>query len=79
MAFLPQFVNPGAGTVASQMLLFVMVYTLLSVMVFSCIAFLSGIFREWLLGKKGVANLLQWVTGGVLIALRMRLLLPSHQ
>lgn len=78
MAFLPQFVNPGAETVASQMLLLGMVYTLLSTVIFSCIAFFSGAFGEWLLGKRGVAGLLRWVTGGVLIALGLRLLLPSH-
>ncbi|CAN5895227.1 LysE family translocator [soil metagenome] len=78
IAFLPQFVSPVAGTAASQMLLLGAVYTLLSVVIFSCIAFFSGAFGEWLLGKRGVAGLLRWVTGGVLIGLGLRLALPDR-
>ncbi len=78
LAFLPQFVHPATGSVASQMLVLGLAFTLLALGIFNVIAYFSGAFGELLGRKPAFANVLRWFTGSVLIGLGLRLALPSR-
>ena len=80
LAFLPQFVNPAAGPVWSQMLLLGVIFTLQVVVVFGVIGLAAGVIRERLIaGRMGaLASWSPYLVAGIFIALALRLLLLSR-
>ena len=46
---------------------------------FSTITLLSGALGGWLRSRPKIANGLSWLTGGVLVALGLRLALPERR
>jgi threonine/homoserine/homoserine lactone efflux protein len=79
LAFLPQFVNVGSSGAALQLVALGLIFALLSVIVFSAIALFSGLFGDKLSKSPRFANVLQGLTGSVLIGLGVRLVLSGHQ
>lgn len=79
LAFLPQFVEPAAGSGALQMLLLGAVFAVLATSIFSVIALFCGDLGERLLSRPGFANALRWFTGSVLVGLGLRLALPDRR
>lgn len=82
LAFLPQFAAPGetaTGTAALSLLAFGLLFALLSVVVFSAIALFSGALGDRLARNPSFANVLQRLTGCVLIGLGVRLALSGRQ
>lgn len=73
LAFLPQFVDSGAGHVTQQMLLLGVMFALFTWLVFSILGYFAGHFGGWLASKSNAAARLRWVTGSVMIALGVRL------
>ncbi len=79
LAFLPQFADPKAGSIAPQLLVLGLTFALLTWMVFSLLGYFSGTLGNWLGAKPGFAKALRWLTGGVLIGLGLRLALPERR
>ncbi len=79
LAFLPQFVDPAAGAAALQMLGFGVAFTLMGLVVLSVVALSSGVLGERLRSSPSFASVLRWLTGSVLVALGLRLVVPERR
>jgi threonine/homoserine/homoserine lactone efflux protein len=79
LAFLPQFVNVGPSGAALRLGALGLIFTFLSVIVFSAIALFSGLIGDKLSKSPRFANVLQGLTGSVLIGLGVRLVLSGRQ
>jgi threonine/homoserine/homoserine lactone efflux protein len=79
LAFLPQFASPASDGAALRLLALGLVFALLSVIVFSALALFSGVLGDRLNKNARLANVLQWLTGCVLIGLGVRLALSGRQ
>jgi threonine/homoserine/homoserine lactone efflux protein len=73
LAFLPQFADPAAGGTALQLLALGLTFALLTWMIFSVLGYFSGGLGNWLESRPDYANVLRWLTGGVLVGLGLRL------
>jgi threonine/homoserine/homoserine lactone efflux protein len=54
-------------------------FALLRWMIFSVLGYFSGSLGNWLASRPKLAYGLRWLTGGVLIALGLRLALPDRR
>ncbi len=80
LAYLPQFADRSAGGgVAPQLLVLGLVFAAMTWATFNAIALLSGALGGWLRSRPKLANGLSWLTGGVLVALGLRLALPERR
>jgi threonine/homoserine/homoserine lactone efflux protein len=79
LAYLPQFADPIAGSVAPQLLALGLTFALLTWMLFSALGYFSGSLGNWLVSRSNLADILHWLTGGVLIGLGLRLALPDRR
>ncbi len=79
LAYLPQFADPAAGGVAPQLLALGLLFALLTWVIFSAIALFSGILGRWLRSRPKLASGLGWLTGGILVALGLRLALSERR
>lgn len=80
LAYLPQFADPtSGGGLALQLLILGLAFAAMTWAIFSVVALLSGALGGWLRSKPKFANGLSWLTGGVLIALGLRLALPERR
>jgi threonine/homoserine/homoserine lactone efflux protein len=79
LAFLPQFASPTSDGAALRLVALGLVFTLLSVVVFSAIAVFSGLLGDRLNKNPRYAAALQWLTGCVLVGLGMRLALTGRR
>ena len=78
LAYLPQFADPtSGGGIALQLLVLGLAFAAMTWAIFSAVALLSGALGGWLRSKPRFANGLSWLTGGVLVALGLRLALPE--
>jgi threonine/homoserine/homoserine lactone efflux protein len=68
-AFIPQFVDVGAGHIGAQIMLFGLTFALLGLMSDSCYALVAGTVADRLRGTPLVARVERWVGGTVLIGL----------
>ena len=78
MLVLTRGVTLGGG-VAPQLLVLGLAFAAMTWAIFSVVALLSGALGGWLRSKPRFANGLSWLTGGVLIALGLRLALPERR
>ena len=69
LAFLPQFVQPGAGPVARQVLCLGLIYVGLALVTDSAYALLAGRFRHWMGGRVVQGRAPQYATGAVYLGL----------
>lgn len=76
LAFLPQFVDAGAGAAGLQMLAFGIAFTFMGLVIMGVVALFSGTVGEWIGGRPFFARLVRWLSGGVLVALGLRLVVP---
>jgi threonine/homoserine/homoserine lactone efflux protein len=79
LAFLPQFVEPGAGKVAFRFLIFGCAFALLALLLTSAIAVFSGSLGDRLRNRPGFARVLRWMTGSVLVGLGLRLVFVERR
>lgn len=77
IAFLPQFVNAGAGHIPAQMLLLAAVFILQALAIFSVIACFSGMVGAFFQRKASAATYLSRLAGSAFIALGVRIALPE--
>lgn len=74
LAFLPQFVQAGAGPVALQIVWFGFCFIVATVITFGAIALLSGAIGDWLRRSERVQLYLNRICGLVFAGLAVRLL-----
>lgn len=77
LAFLPQFVDPAGGASALQMLALGAAFALMGLAVLCIMALFSGALGDFLKSRPSFANALRWLSGGVLVALGLRLAVPN--
>lgn len=73
LAFLPQFADPGRGSVAYQLLLLGGLFILATVLVFGSIALLAGTLGQWLNRSQRVQVMLNRLAGTVFVMLAIKL------
>ncbi len=78
LAYLPQFADPAAGGMAPQLLLLGLAFALCTWVVFSVLGYFSGTLGDRLVRRPRLADALRWLTGGVFVALGLRLALPER-
>ncbi|MDQ4001020.1 MAG: hypothetical protein M3283_08500 [Actinomycetota bacterium] len=76
---MPQFADPNKGSATLQLLTLGLTFALLTLMIFSVIAYFSGSVGDWLGTWPRFADGLRWLTGGVLVGLGLRLALPERR
>lgn len=74
LAFLPQFVDSSHGPIIPQMLQLGALFILSTIWIFGTIAFLAGVFGEWLAGSDRANKILNWVAGSVFACLALKLI-----
>lgn len=77
LAFLPQFVGLSGGSVALQVSVLGLVFALLCLVVYGLVGYFSGSLGETMVRRPQFAVALRWVTGGILVALGLRLAVPE--
>jgi len=77
IAFLPQFVNAGAGHIPAQMLLLAAIFILQALAIFSVVALFSGMVGAFFQRKKSAAATMNRLAGSAFIALGIRIALPQ--
>ena len=77
LAFLPQFVSLSGGSVALQVSVLGSIFALLCLIVYGAVGYFSGTLGDALADKPGLAGVLRWVTGGILVVLGLRLAVPE--
>jgi threonine/homoserine/homoserine lactone efflux protein len=77
-AFLPQFVNPAAGSIAPQLITLGLTFAALGVLSDGTYATLAGTFGNWLKRQPLAARVLGYVSGITFIGLGARLALEER-
>lgn len=78
LAFLPQFIVPGAGEVSLQMIVLGLVFMLQAVVIFGLIGYFSGSIGSFVMSRPRVARWFDWLTAGVFASLGVRLALAER-
>lgn len=73
LAFLPQFADPARGPVSIQILLLGGIFIIATILVFGCIALMSGIIGDVLKRSNSAQKLLNRLAGIVFIGLAIKL------
>jgi threonine/homoserine/homoserine lactone efflux protein len=79
LAFLPQFADPARGPLAPQLLLLGAVFTLDGTLVCIGFAVFASRVGAWLRTRYGASRLLERLTGGLFVALGLRLALLGRR
>lgn len=74
LAFLPQFADPGRGSLALQILLLGAAFAVATVLVFGSIAVFAGAAGRWLAGSAGAQRMLNRIAGTVFVLLALNLI-----
>ena len=77
LAFLPQFVNTGAGHVGGQMALLGAIFMLETAVIFGAVAIFAGAIGGWMRRKPAIGERLNVFAGITFIALGIRVALPD--
>jgi threonine/homoserine/homoserine lactone efflux protein len=79
-SLLPQFVTPSAAfPVAVQLLVLGLVHTFNCLVVYSAVGMGAGSLGELLKRRLGLARMIRWLSGSVLIALGLRMAFPGQR
>lgn len=73
VAFLPQFVDPALGPVWAQFALLGLILIVLEFLIDGAVGVFAGRIGAWLRPRRALSRRLDTITGGVLIALGLRL------
>ncbi|MGZ5644097.1 MAG: LysE family translocator [Usitatibacter sp.] len=77
LAFLPQFVNAGAGRVGWQMVMLGAIFMAMTIVIFGAVALFSGWLGAWIRRKPAIGSRLNVFAGFTFIALGIRVALPD--
>jgi threonine/homoserine/homoserine lactone efflux protein len=78
LAFLPQFVDPAAGSVGLQIAMLGLAFDVSGTLVNLGVALAAGRLGDMLRRSPRLARAQRWFTGGVFVALAVRLALPGE-
>ena len=73
LAFIPQFVNPAAGSILLQFLIFGLIISLGGFVVNGLVGIFAGGAGRVLISNPRASRIMGWVTGGIFAALAIRL------
>lgn len=73
LAFIPQFINPAAGPVLMQFLIFGFIFALGGFFIIGGVGVFAGKAQSRLTGSPRAARMLGWISGGVFSMLALRL------
>lgn len=73
LAFIPQFVNPAAGSMLGQFLIYGMVLAVGGFVINGVVGVFAGGIGRRVTGSPRVARRLGWISGGIFVALALRL------
>ena len=73
LAFIPQFVDPAAGPILGQFLIFGAIIALGGFVVNGLVGVFAGGAGRLLIGNPRASRIMGWVTGGIFTALALRL------
>ena len=79
VSFLPQFVDPHAGSVTVQTLLLGAIFDINGTLILVIIALMAGTAGQWLSRRPTFLKYQQWFSGSVLVALGAKLALPDER
>jgi threonine/homoserine/homoserine lactone efflux protein len=79
LAFLPQFADPARGPLAPQLLLLGAIFTVNGALVCVAFALFASRVGAWLRTRHGISRHLDRVTGGLFVALGLRLALLERR
>ncbi|MBF6612688.1 MAG: LysE family translocator [Chloroflexi bacterium] len=79
IAFIPQFVDQSRGPFASQVIFLGVLFNTSGVIVNSCVALLAGLAGNLLAVRSGLVRAQRFFTGGVFIALAVRIALLDRR
>lgn len=74
LSFLPQFVVPENGSVAAQMSLLGIVFTLQAALIFGLLGYFSGTVGRWISAKPRLGVAMDRLTGVLFVSLGLRLI-----
>jgi threonine/homoserine/homoserine lactone efflux protein len=77
LAFLPQFVNAGAGNIALQLVLLGVAFMIVTIVVFGAVAVFAAMIGDWIRRKPAIGERLNVFAGITFIALGIRVALPD--
>ena len=77
LAFLPQFVDAGAGNIGMQMAILGVVFMLVTIVVFGAVAIFAAMIGDWVRRKPAIGERLNVFAGITFIALGIRVALPD--
>lgn len=78
LAFLPQFVDPGAGPVVIQIIQLGALFVVATILVFGAVALLAGALGDWFAGSDSAQRILNRVAGCIFVGLAVRLAVASR-
>ncbi len=73
LAFIPQFIDPAAGPILGQFLIFGVIIALGGFVVNGLVGVFAGGAGRLLIGNPRASRIMGWVTGGIFTALALRL------
>jgi threonine/homoserine/homoserine lactone efflux protein len=73
LAFLPQFADPGLGSLTLQLMVLGGVFIVATLLVFGSIALLAGLLGQWLGRSHKARRVMNWVTGSIFAGLALKL------
>ncbi len=73
LAFIPQFVDPAAGSILGQFMIFGAIIALGGFVVNGLVGVFAGGAGRLLIGNPRASRIMGWVTGGIFTALALRL------
>jgi threonine/homoserine/homoserine lactone efflux protein len=79
LAFLPQFVDPERGPAGLQVLVLGMIFNISGTLFNIAVALLVGLFGDHLRRRPALASMQRVITGGIFIALALRLAIPEQR
>jgi len=78
LAFLPQFVNAGSGSVPIQMIMLGIIFMILVAIIFGCIGFYSGYLGSWIQNNPKFSKYISFGTAGIFLGLGLKLALMQR-
>ncbi len=79
LAFLPQFVDPARGSVIIQFIILGMIFNINGTIWNLIVAFFAGYMDSLLKARKEYLQIQRWITGGIFLALGLRLALLERR
>lgn len=77
LAFLPQFIDPAAGSVIGQLISFGLLFILATLLVFGTVALLAERVRPWLKRKPRAQRVIQSTAAVIFVVLALNLLMTA--